>query len=163
MLYMPADLLGWRPAAQSWLDRYLSNAAAAVSAAAADADQQTDAAAAAAEQSTLSAQASHLESPASPQLPGFGKAGFDSFNAARVSTQAAGSVDAGAGGSEDTQCCPDSMSALRGFIWGMFERFTEPLLQWVADTGVCAMQVSAAALMTSVTTLLEIQLDTLVR
>jgi hypothetical protein len=53
------------------------------------------------------------------------------------------------------------MLPLREFIWGMLERFCEPLLAWVAQKGTLAVQLSGATLIASVTTLFEIQLSTL--
>jgi hypothetical protein len=55
------------------------------------------------------------------------------------------------------------MVALCDFVWGLFDRFVEPLLQWVASKGVQAMQLSATSLMSSVTSLLGVQLDAMAR
>jgi hypothetical protein len=104
----------------------------------------------------LSAEASQLESPTSHALPGFGRAGFDSLKARR--SGAAGGAAGHMGGS--TQLSEDWLP-LRDFVWGMFERFCEPLLQWVATKGKLVVQLSAATLMSSVTTLFENQLNTL--
>lgn len=149
MVYMPADVLGWRPAVRSWLEQYLAQEAAA---------QDASGPAADATAGVLSAESSQLESPTTPGLPGFGRG---SFNAAmgRAGAQGRGSS---AGNGSSTKC-PESMAALRDFIWGMFERFAEPLLQWVASKGNLMLQLSGATLMSSVTSLLEIQLDTTAR
>lgn len=149
MLYMPADVLGWRPTVRSWLDQYLAKHAASQDSQTADSDVAAR---------VLSSEPSQLESPATPGLPGFGRG---SFNAAmgRGGMQGRGS-SAGSGSSAQ---CPEGMAALRDFIWGMLERFAEPLLQWVASKGGLMLQQSAATLMSSVTALLEIQLDDFTR
>lgn len=149
MVYMPADVLGWRPAVRSWIDQYLAWHAAAKEPSG-PADDETA--------GLPSAESSQLESPTTPGLPGFGRG---SFNAAmgRAGAQGRGS-SAGSGSSAQ---CPESMGALRDLIWGMFERFAEPLLQWVASKGSLMLQLSAATLMSSVTSLLEIQLDTMAK
>jgi hypothetical protein len=155
MVYMPSDVLGWRPAVRTWLEQYLSTHFAA--------QLPGDAASSSTPAGTLQTEPSQLESPGSPTLPGFGRAGMDSFNAAirggAAPAAAAAAVigDASANG----QQVPQEMVPLCDFVWGMFDKFAEPLLQWVASKGVQAMQLSATSLMSSVTTLLEVQLDTL--
>lgn len=158
MVYMPADVLGWRPAARSWLVQYLANHAAQANAAAAKP------AGAALDAGPLSAEASQLQSPASPGLPGFGKAGVDSFRTGICAGKAGSSAGAGRG-NDSASCmqCPQEMHRLRDALWGMFEKFAEPLLQWVAIKGTLVVQLSPATLMASVTTLLGIQLDTLAK
>jgi hypothetical protein len=150
MVYMPADVLGWRPAVRSWLEQYLAQHAAAKDA--------SETAAGDANTNVPSAESSQLESPTTPGLPGFGRG---SFNAAmgRAGAQGRGSI----AGNGSSALCPESMAGLRDFIWGMFARFTEPLLQWVVSKGNLMLQLSAATLMSSVTSLLEIQLDTMAR
>ena len=152
MVYMPSDVLGWRPCALSWLDRYLAESSTA-------ALQQLGATApdgeAAAAGGMLCEERSQLESPGSPTLPGFGSAGADSFNATRGSA-----AMAAVGG---TVQCPEHLQALRSFLWGLFDRFAEPLLQWVASKGTLVMPASAATLAASVCTLLEVQLDSMAR
>lgn len=137
MVYMPADVLGWRPVVRSWLDQFLAARHAAAQGSSTDEAPKA-----------LSPEASQLASPATPGLPGFGKNSF----AVR-----------GAGSGNCSGQCPEGMLALRDCIWGMFERFAEPLLQWVFSKGSPMLQLSPATLMASVTALLEIQLDTLAR
>jgi hypothetical protein len=163
MVYMPSDVLGWRPAALSRLDQFLaqhmaSATAAATEAAAAAAIPSPPVAAAA--PGVLAAEPSELATPGSPTLPGFGKAGFDSFNAA---ARGAAGVDAAASTDTVPLQCPEGMWALRDCIRGMFDKFAQPLLQWVCSKGSLVLPMSDAALMTSLTTLLEIQLDDLHR
>lgn len=133
MVYMPADVLGWRPAVRSWLDQFLATRHAAHGTGADEALRAP------------SAEASQLVSPATPGLPGFGR--DSSFT--------------GRGGCSGQ--CPQVMVALRDCVWGMFERFAEPLLQWVSSKGSLMLPLSPATLLASVTTLLETQLDTLAR
>lgn len=156
MVYMPADVLGWRPAARSWLDRYLSRHATLSTAQFSESWSQP--AAVGPDGSPSSAEASQLESQTSPAAwPGFGRDGFNSFKAGRGS---ACGRRCGAAKACDWQC-PEGLLPLREFIWGMLERFCEPLLAWVAEKGSMVVQLSGATLMASVTTLLEIQLSTL--
>lgn len=156
MVYMPADVLGWRPAARSWLDQYLSRHATLSAAQSIEGGSQP--AAVGSDALPASAEASQPESPTSPAaLPGFGRDGFNSFKAGRGS---AGGGRCGVAKACDLQC-PEGLLPLREFIWGMLERFCEPLLAWVAEKGTLAVQLSGATLMASVTTLFEIQLSTL--
>jgi len=151
MVYLPADILGWRPAMQSWLEKYLAKHAAAQAADATGSPGQGTV-------DVLSAEPSQVESPSSPTLPGFNRrVGLNSFNAARAPQAGAGAPEGG------SLQCPEQLKQLRGLIWGLFDQHAEPLLEWVLTQGRVMMPMSAAAMMTSVATLLEIQLDTLVR
>lgn len=146
MVYMPADVLGWRPVLQSWLDKYLAKHAAARAADAAGKGTVD----------VLSAEPSQVESPSSPTLPGFsGKIGLNSFNAAKAPGAGACAPEGG------SLQCPEQLKQLRGLIWGLFDQHAQPLLEWVLTKGRLMMPMSDAALMASVATLLEIQLDTL--
>jgi hypothetical protein len=103
----------------------------------------------------MSAEASQVESPTSPSLPGFGRAGFDSLKARKLGTAGATGPMAGS-----TQL-PKDWLPLHDCLWGMCERFCEPLLRWVAAKGQLVVQLSAATLISSVTTLFENQLNSL--
>lgn len=153
MVHMPAEVVGWRPIAQSWLDQYLAGYAAATHQAGCVMSAETEAVT----EQPPSAEPSQLETPGSPTLPGFGKPGGDSFNPARAA------VVAGRSSSASSLHCPEQFAAVKSFLAGMFEKCAEPLLQWVATKGMQIVPTSAAALVTSTCTILKVQLDGMLR
>lgn len=53
--------------------------------------------------------------------------------------------------------CPEELYAVRDFVWGLFDRFIDPLLDWVVESQATALPVVAVAQLAAVTTLFETQ------
>lgn len=53
---------------------------------------------------------------------------------------------------------PSELHPLRAFLWGLFEQFVPPLLDWVAVKGVLAVPVGPSASLAALTTMLGMQI-----
>jgi hypothetical protein len=148
VVYVPSDVVGWQPFVQSWLDDFLARQHAAA--------QQPTAAAPAAEASRVPDQQQSVMT-------------VDVCRSEAVLTSTAGanhimhstSSCSGNDRSSAHLSCPVKFTAVRDFVWSLFEKFVEPLLQWVDVHGNTLLPVLPVALLSAVTALFEIQAEAL--
>jgi hypothetical protein len=57
--------------------------------------------------------------------------------------------------------CPEELTAVRDFVWSLFEKYVEPLLQWVAANGNTLLPVAPVAQLSAVTVLIKTQAEAL--
>jgi hypothetical protein len=67
----------------------------------------------------------------------------------------------GKGSSSAHLACPEELTVVRDFVWGLFEKYVEPLLQWVAAHGNTLLPVVPVAQLSAVTVLIETQAEAL--
>jgi hypothetical protein len=150
---MPSDVVGWKPFVQSWLTCFFARQHAA---------SQQPPAAPAAEPSRLPEQQQSVMTvdgcSSEAVLKHTSTAGSQAGVAKALrSNDSCNGIDTASSSLE----CPQDLQGVYDFIWGLFEKFVEPLLQWVAAHGNTLLPVVPVAQLLAVTVLFETQAEAL--
>lgn len=131
---------------QSWLDGYLARQGAASASSPQAAAEPT------AEASQLTQQQSILDASQS-------EAALHAKHGSSLACQKSGALSGSGLGStaNDPVKCPEALEGVRDFIWRLFEKFVDPLLDWLLAHGATLLPVAPQALMSAVTVLFETQ------
>lgn len=151
VVYVPSDVVGWKPFVQSWLNAFLARQHAA-------AQQSPEAPAPDPELLpeqqecvvTVNGNSSQAEiASATGTHSGVGNAVHNTGSCS--------------GNELNNTCleCPDELRGVWDFIWSLFETFVEPLLQWVAEHGNTLLPVVPVAQLSAMAVLFEAQADAL--
>ncbi|WIA37814.1 hypothetical protein OEZ86_014676 [Tetradesmus obliquus] len=140
VVYVPSDVVGWKPFVQSWLNGFLARQHAAA-------------------QQPPAAEASRLPEQQQSTMTVNGCSSESALNSTSAHSKAATCSDT-ATASTSLQC-PEELQGVQDFIWSLFEKFIEPLLQWVAAHGSTLLPVVPVAQLSAVTVLFETQAEAL--
>jgi hypothetical protein len=149
---MPSDVVGWKPFVQSWLKAFLARQHAA-------AKQPPTAPAAEPSRLPEHQQSVMAVDGCSSEVVLKSTAGTQ----AGANTHSMHGTDScsGSDGNSANLEFPEELQAVHDFLWGLFDKFVEPLLQWVAAHGSTLLPLTAVAQLSAVTVLFETQAEAL--